>query len=69
MHFWDRHWPLKDVTYFNGSGFCPDDRSKIVTAKINFKQASLKDIHQGTSVAVTSSLAAGFTVNAHMQAE
>ncbi len=63
------HWPLKDAIVFKGVGSCPDDRSKVADFKINFKDQSIRDIQQGASVQVTSSMAAGITVNAKMQRE
>ena len=69
VHHEHRHWPLKDATYFDGKGSCPDDRSKVADLRINFKEQSLKDIKHGATIAVTSSMAAGFTLNAHIQEE
>lgn len=62
-----RIWPMKDATVFKGFGSCPDDRSKTADFKINFKDLSLKDISSGATVVVTSSMAAGMSVNAQMR--
>lgn len=51
---------------FKGVFTCPDDRSKRYDFNIDYKNTQLEDLIKGTTVSVTSSMAAGITLKAYL---
>ncbi|MGE5086345.1 MAG: hypothetical protein ACM3MG_08615 [Bacillota bacterium] len=51
---------------FKGVFTCPDDRSKQYDFNIDYKNTQLEDLIKGATVSVTSSLAPGVNLKAHV---
>ena len=52
---------------FQGTFTCPSNRSKNIDFNIDFKNRTTEDLSKGTTVVVTSSLAPGYAINAHVK--
>lgn len=52
---------------FRGKFTCPSNRSKNIDFNIDFKNRTTEDLAKGTTVVVTSSLAPGYSINAHVK--
>lgn len=64
--FWDLD-SLGAGKIFKGVFTCPSNRSKSFDFNIDFKDKTTEDLTKGTIVTVTSSLAPGRSINAHVK--
>lgn len=63
--FWDFD-SLNSGKIFKGVFTCPSRPSKLIHFDIDFKNTTTEDLVRGTNVTVTSSLAPGRSINAHV---
>jgi hypothetical protein len=52
---------------FKGRGSCPSNRSHQVDFNIDFKNKTTEDLVNGTTVAITTSLAPGYVINSYFK--